>query len=177
MCTAYFEKGEQDLTFTVTDSNDKVIIKEVYYRKLLQNIKPKGRNLVEIRGFYDAVGLRSNTYTSDVAGYPSDGTDYFVKGCICVPGKGESTFTYKLNVEEAGTYRAVVGSWVGKNGPTTYEISIGGEVVSTGETQVYSRLKKGEDTVLTDFELPQGEVHLILKHTAVRIPHIFTTLH
>lgn len=167
LCTAYFEEGEQDLTFTVTDPEDKIIIKEVFYRKLLQDIKPNGANLVEIRAFYDAVGLRSNTYSNDVSGYPSDGADYFVKGCVCVPTKGESTFTYKLNVEEAGTYKVTAGAWVGANGPLTYEISYknsnGEEIKSTGETQVYSRLHKSEDTVLSDLELPAGEVELQLK--------------
>ena len=163
ICTAYFDKGVKNLTVSVATSGDRVIIKEVHYANLLKTVKSNGVNIIPLKTYYKVSGLNTNTFENNQYGYPSEGAKFHISGAVTNGGNKTTTLTYKLNVEEAGTYKVTAASWVGAHSPVTYQILIDGEVKSEGTTKTYSSMKKSEDTVLSDLVLPAGEVELQFK--------------
>lgn len=166
VCTAYFDEGVKNLTISPSSSGNRLIIKEVHYANLLQEVKSSGVNIIPLKNYYKVSGLDTNTYENAQYEYKSTGAQYYVKGPVTNGGNKTTTLTYKLNVKEAGTYKVTAASWVGANSPVTYQILLDGTVKAEGTTKTYPSLKKSEDTQLSDLTLPAGEVELVFKATS-----------
>lgn len=164
VATVYLEEGEQNLTISTKYEGHRIVIRELQYLNLEQIVEPDKENLIRIKNYYNLSGIASNTYENSQSGYTSEGASHLVRGCVTSPGTGKTaTFTYKINVKEAGAYNVTVAAWLKQS--CTYEVTVG-DVTKSAESASYASLKKSDHTVIEGLYLPKGESTLTFKSTA-----------
>jgi len=153
VCTAYFTAGEKNLTFTMQNADSGIIIKEVQYCPIEQIVEPDKQNVIKIKNYNTYVGAYGNNLENYQNGYTSVGADKRVVGCVTAGANRTTTFTYDINVKEAGTYKIDAAAWIMNVG--TYTVTVGDKTI-TNQTPQYSRLEKTDVTTIGNIELPQG---------------------